>query len=224
MNMSANSASQPHLIGGNFLLSETDPTTVYSPEDLSHEARMIADIALNFMEKAVLPETEALEKQEPGLAVKLFKQAGELGLHGLEIAEEFGGTGLGKRDSLGVSAQFNRLGGFGVTCGAHGCIGTMPLVYFGNKQQKDKYLAKLASGEWMASYCLSEESSGSDALGMKTKAQLSPDGKSFILNGPKMWISNAAWSDLFTVFAKVGGEHVTAFLVERNFPGVSFGK
>jgi alkylation response protein AidB-like acyl-CoA dehydrogenase len=224
MNMSANSSSQTHLIGGNFLLSETDPTLVYTPEDLSHEARMIGDIALNFMEKAVLPETEALEKQEPGLAVKLFKQAGELGLHGLEIAEEFGGTGLGKRDSLGVSGQFNRLGGFGVTCGAHGCIGTMPLVYFGNKQQKDKYLAKLASGEWMASYCLSEESSGSDALGMKTKAQLSPDGKSFILNGTKMWISNAAWSDLFTVFAKVGGEHVTAFLVERTFPGVSFGK
>lgn len=222
--MSPNDSSPSHWTGGNFLLSETDPALVYTPEDLSQEARMIAEIALNFMEQAVLPETEALEKQEPGLAVKLFKQAGELGLHGLEISEEFGGTGLGKRDSMVVSAQFNRLGGFGVTCGAHGCIGTMPLAYFGNQAQKDKYLAKLATGEWMASYCLSEESSGSDALGMKTKAQLSADGNSFVLNGTKMWISNAAWSDLFTVFAKVDGEHVTAFLVERSFPGVSFGK
>ena len=155
--------------------------------------------------------------------MQLFKKAAELGLHSIEIAEDYGGLGLGKKESVGVAEQLTRLGGFGVTCGAHTGIGTQPLSYFGTEAQKKKYLSKLASGEWMAAYCLSETGSGSDALGMKTKAVLSPDGKHYVLNGTKMWISNAAWADLFTIFAKVDGQHVTAFLVERTTPGVSLG-
>jgi hypothetical protein len=214
----------PHLTGGHFLLAETDPQHVFTPEDLSTEERQIADTARRFMDKEILPQLEALEHQEPGLAVKLFKQAGELGLHAIEVAEEHGGLGLGKKAAVGVAAQLNRLGGFGVTCGAHTGIGSMPTSYFGTEAQRAKYLPRLASAEWMAAYCLSETGSGSDALGMKTRATLSPEGTHYLLNGTKMWITNAAWADLFTVFAKVDGEHVTAFLVERTFPGVSFGK
>lgn len=213
-----------HLTGGHFLLTETDPALVFTPEDLSTEERQITESVEKFMDKEVLPRLDALEHQEPGLAVSLFKKLGELGLHALEVPEEYGGLGLGKKASTGVAMQLSRLGGFGVTCGAHTGIGTMPTTFFGTPSQKQKYLAKLATGELMAAYCLSEAGSGSDALGMKTKATMTPDGKYYLLNGSKMWISNAAWADLFTVFAKVDGEHVTAFLVERNFPGVSFGK
>ena len=142
----------------------------------------------------------------------------------MEVPPDYDGLGLGKTSALGVEQQMTRLGGFGVTCGAHCGIGTMPVLYFGTEAQKKKYLAKLATGEWMAAYALSEAGSGSDALSLRTKATLSPDGRHYILNGTKMWISNAAWAELFTVFAKVDGQHVTAFLVERGFPGVSTGK
>jgi alkylation response protein AidB-like acyl-CoA dehydrogenase len=213
-----------HLIGGNFLLTETEPDLVFTPEDLSSDQRLMGQTAEKFMEKDILPNLEALEHQADGLAPKLFRKAGELGLLGMEVPAEYDGLGLGKTSALGVEEQLTRLGGFGVTCGAHCGIGTQPLVYFGTEAQKKKYLAKLATGEWMAAYALSEAGSGSDALGLRTKATLSPDGQHYILNGTKMWISNAAWADLFTVFAKVDGQHVTAFLVERGFPGVSTGK
>jgi alkylation response protein AidB-like acyl-CoA dehydrogenase len=214
----------PHLTGAYFLIGETEPKMVFTPEDLSSEQRLMAETARQFMDKEVLPKLEPLEHQEPGVAVGLFKKAGELGLLGIEVPEASGGLGLGKRESIGVAEQMSRLGGFGVTCGAHSGIGTQPISYFGTKEQKQRYLAKLASGEWMAAYCLSEAGSGSDALGLKTKAVLSPDGKHYLLNGTKMWITNAGWADLFTVFAKVDGQHVSAFLVERNYPGVSLGK
>jgi alkylation response protein AidB-like acyl-CoA dehydrogenase len=214
----------PHLVGGNFLLQDTDPSKVFTPEDLTSDQRQMAETAQKFMDKDVLSQLDALEHQSTGLAVKLFKKAGEIGLLGIEVPEEHGGLGLGKTTSIGVSEQLTRLGGFGVTCGAHSGIGTQPLVYFGTAQQKEKYLSKLATGEWMAAYCLSEPSSGSDALAMRTKAVLSSDGKHYVLNGTKMWISNGGWADLFTVFAKVDGQHVTAFLVERSFAGVSTGK
>lgn len=214
----------PHLTGAHFLLAETDPAEVFTPEELPTEERQIVETAQKFMDKEVLTRIDELEHQEEGLSVKLFKQLGELGLHTLEVPESHGGLGLGKTVGAGVAAQFSRLGGFGVTYGAHNGIGTMPLTYFGTDEQKDRYLGKLATGELMAAYCLSETGSGSDALGMKTRATLSEDGKHYVLNGTKMWISNAAWADLFTVFAKVDGEHVTAFLVERTYPGVSFGK
>src|SRR5437870_5446247 len=213
-----------HLTGGNFLLGETDPDLVFTPEDLSSEQRLMAQTAEKFMEKEVLPNLEALEHQEEGLSQKIFRKAGGLGLLGMDVPTEYGGLGLSKATAVGVEEQLTRLGGFGVTCGAHSGIGTQPLIYFGTEAQKKKYLPKLATGEWIAAYALSEAGSGSDALGLRTKATLSSDGKHYILNGTEMWISNAAWADLITVFAKVDGQHVTAFLVERTFPGVSTGK
>ena len=209
--------------GGSFLLSDTPLEAVFTPEDLGEDARLLAETAARFMEEEVLPKTEELERQEEGLARQLFTKAGQLGLLGLEVAEDYGGLALPKTTSIGVSQQLSRLGGFGVTCGAHSCIGSEPLTYFGTDQQKQRYLPRLATGEWMGAYALSETGSGSDAMGLKTRATRSTDG-SFTLNGTKMWISNAGWADLFTVFAKVDGEHVTAFLVERAFPGVSTGK
>jgi alkylation response protein AidB-like acyl-CoA dehydrogenase len=213
-----------HLIGGNFLLTETDPNLVFTPEDLSADQRLMAQTAEKFMEKDVMPNLEALEHQEEGLMKKVFRQAGELGLLGMEVPVEYEGLGLGKTSSLGVEGQMTQLGGFGVTVGAASGIGMQPLQYFGTEAQKKQYLAKLATGQWMGAYALSEAGSGSDALGLRTKATLSLDGRHYLLNGTKMWISNAAWADLFTVFAKVDGQHVTAFLVERTFPGVSTGK
>ena len=212
------------LTGGNFLLTETDPAVVFTPEDLTAEQRLMAQTAEKFMEKDVLPNLEALEHQQEGLSRTLFRQAGELGLLGMEVPEAQGGLGLSKVSGIGVAEQLTRLGGFGVTLGAHTGIGTQPLIYFGTEAQKKKYLAKLTTGEWMAAYALSEAGSGSDALGMRTKATLSPDGKHYLLNGAKMWISNAGWADLFTIFAKVDGQQVTAFLVERASPGLSTGR
>lgn len=184
----------------------------------------MAETAEKFMDKEVLPRQDALEHQEEGLLPRLFRQAGELGLLSMDVPEAYEGLGLSKTSGLGVEEQLTRLGGFGVTCGAHGGIGTQPVLYFGTETQKRRYLPKLASGQWMAAYALSEAGSGSDALGMRSKATLSADGRHYLLNGTKMWISNAAWADLFTVFAKVDGQQVTAFLVERTFPGVSTGK
>lgn len=215
----------PHLIGGNFLFTDGDPAVTFTPEELSADEREMAATAEKFMDKDVFPKLEALEHREEGLAVALFKKAGaELGLLGIEVPEEYGGLGLGKVAGVGIAEQLSRLAGFGITCGAHSGIGTGPIAYFGNEEQKRRYLPKLASAEWMAAYCLSETGSGSDALGMKCKAVLSPDGKNYILNGTKMWITNAAWADVFVVFAKVDGQHVTAFIVEKTFPGVSTGK
>ena len=213
-----------HLTGGNFLLIGTRPELVFTPEDLSSDEREMAATAEKFMDKEVLPRLAALEHQEEGLAPRLFRQAGELGLLGLEVPEEFGGLGVGKVAALGVAEQLSRLGGFGITCGAHSGIGTCPITYFGTEAQKKKYLPRLASGELMAAYCLSEADSGSDALGLKAKAVLSADKSHYVLNGAKMWITNAAWSGVFVVFAKVDGEHVTAFIVESAFPGVSTGR
>jgi len=212
------------LTGGNFLFTDTDPAKVFTPEDLGSDEREMASTAEKFMDKEILPRLDALEGKEEGLAVSLFKQAGELGLLGLEVPEEFGGLGVGKVGAIGVMEQMSRLAGFGITCGAHSGIGSGPIIHFGTQAQKAKYLPKLATGEWMTCYCLSETVSGSDALSMKTKAVLSPDGKDYILNGTKMWVTNGGWADLFVIFAKVDGEHVTAFIVEKTFPGISTGK
>ncbi|MBA4135906.1 MAG: acyl-CoA dehydrogenase, partial [Opitutus sp.] len=213
-----------HLTGGSFLFNETKPDLVFTPEDLGSDEREMAATAEKFMDKEVFPQLEALEHREDGLAVKYFRQAAELGLLSLEVPEEFGGLGVGKVAALGVAEQLSRLAGFGITCGAHSGIGTGPITFFGTTEQKSRYLPKLATGEWMAAYCLSEAGSGSDALGMKTKAVLSPDQQHYILNGAKMWITNAAWADVFIIFAKVDGEHVTAFIVEKSFAGVSTGR
>jgi alkylation response protein AidB-like acyl-CoA dehydrogenase len=210
--------------GGNFLLRQTDPASVFTPEDRSAEERQMVETADRFIEKEVLPRMDGLERHEEGLSRRLFTQAGQLGLLSIEMPEEFGGLGLGKRAMIGVAEKFARAGGFGLTCSVHSGIGSGGVLYFGTAEQKRRYLPKLASGEWMAAYCLSEAGSGSDALGMKTRAVLSCDGKHYVLNGTKMWITNSAWADLFTVFAKVDGQKVTAFLVERAFRGLSTGK
>lgn len=222
--MSEHKELPAHLTGGSFLFNETKPELVFTPEDLSSDEREMAATAEKFMDKEVFPRLDALEHREEGLAQKLFHQAAELGLLSLEVPEEHGGLGVGKVAALGVAEQLSRLAGFGITCGAHSGIGTGPITFFGNDAQKAKYLPKLASGEWMAAYCLSEAGSGSDALGMKTKAVLSADKTHYVLNGAKMWITNAAWADIFVIFAKVDGEHVTAFIVEKTFPGVSTGR
>ena len=213
-----------HLTGGNFLFNDTKPELVFTPEDVGGDEREMAATAEKFMDKDVFPHLEALEHREEGVAQKCFRQACELGLLAIEVPEEHGGLGLGKVAALGVAEQLSRLAGFGITCGAHSGIGTGPITFFGNEAQKKKYLPKLATGEWMAAYCLTEAGSGSDALGMKTKAVLSADKTHYVLNGAKMWITNAAWADVFVVFAKVDGEHVTAFIVERTFAGVSTGR
>jgi len=215
----------PHLIGGNFLFTDTDPALTFTPEDLSADEREMAATAEKFMDKDVFPRLEALEHQEDGVAPGLFKKAaGELGLLAVEFPEKHGGLGLGKVAGTCVMEQLSRLGGFGITCNVHTGIGSGPIAHFGTEEQKARYLPKFASGEWMAAYCLSEAGSGSDALGLKCKAVLAPDGKNYLLDGAKMWITNAAWADVFIVFAKVDGQHVTAFIVEKTFPGVSTGK
>jgi len=213
-----------HLTGGNFLFTETNPALVFTPEELTSDEREMASTAEKFMDKEVLPHLEALEHREEGLAPKLFRQAAQLGLLGLEVPEEYGGLGLGKVAGIGVAEQLSRLAGFGITCGAHSGIGSGPITYFGNEAQRKKYLSRLAPGELMAAYCLSEAGSGSDALGMKTKAVLNAARTHYVLNGAKMWITNAAWADVFIIFAKVDGEQVTAFIVEKTFPGVSTGR
>src|SRR5213592_4786508 len=209
----------PHLVGGNFLLAETEPTVVFTPEDLSSEQRLMAQTAEKFMEKEVLPNVEALEHQQEGLTPKIFKKAGGLGLLGMDVPTEYGGLGLSKASAVGVEEQLTRLGGFGVTCGAHSGIGTQPLIYFGTEAQKKKYLPKLATGEWIGAYCLSEPQAGSDAQNSLTRAELNNEGTHYILNGQKMWITNGGFADVYIVFAKVDGEKFSPFIVERTFPG-----
>jgi alkylation response protein AidB-like acyl-CoA dehydrogenase len=208
--------------GGGFLLHADRPEAILCPEDVPLSEQNLVEEANRFMDEEVLPQMAALERQEEGLARKLFTRAGRLGLLGIEMPVEFGGLGLGKRAAIAVGERLARGGGFGLTCSVHSGVGSAGVCYFGTREQKQEYIPRLARGEWMAAYCLSEASSGSDALGMRTTAVRSGDGENFVLNGEKKWITNSGWADLFTVFAKVDG-HVTAFLVERAFPGVSTG-
>ncbi|MER3536146.1 MAG: acyl-CoA dehydrogenase [Thermus sp.] len=207
--------------GGGWLLEA--PETVYAPEDFDETVREIARTTRTFAEREVLPLLDRMEHGELELNLDLMRKAGALGLLAVEIPEEYGGLDLPKVVSTVIAEELAGTGGFSVTYGAHSSIGTLPLVYFGTEEQKRKYLPRLASGEWVAAYCLTEPGSGSDALAARTRATLSEDGKHYVLNGVKQWISNAGFAQLFTVFAKVDGEHFTAFLVERNTPGLSFG-
>ena len=194
-----------------------------TPEKLPEEIRTIAETARDFMQKKVLPKSEAIEKKEEGLMLALFKEAGLLGLLGIEVPEEQGGLGAGKVASAAAAEEVGRQASFAVTYGAHTGIGTLPIVYFGTPAQREKYLPRLASGELMAAYALTEPGSGSDALAAKTRADLTPDGKFYKISGGKVWISNAGWADLFIVFAQVEGNHFTGFVVERQTPGFAVG-
>src|SRR5712692_3411596 len=210
------------LRGGEFLLQAAEPATVFTPERLTEEHRLIARTAQEFVDNEILPKLDRLEEKDWTLARELVKKGAELGLLGVDVPEAYGGLGLDKVTSLVVSEKLARSASFGATFGAQANLTVVPLMLFGSEAQKRKYLPKLLSGEIIGAYGLSESGSGSDALGARTKATRQPDG-SFILNGEKMWITNGGFADLFVVFAKVDGDQFTALLVERGF-GVKSGK
>ncbi|MFF2443158.1 acyl-CoA dehydrogenase family protein [Priestia megaterium] len=209
--------------GGSFLIEEGDANRVYTPEDYTSEQKMIAKTTDEFVENEVLPQVEYLEKHEFDRSVKLLKQAGELGLLGADVPEEYGGLGLDKITSALIAEKMSRAGGFSITHGAHVGIGSLPIVLFGTEEQKQAYLPALAVGEKIAAYALTEPGSGSDALGARTTARLNAEGTHYVLNGEKQWITNAGFADVFVVYAKIDGDKFSAFIVEREFPGVSVG-
>lgn len=207
--------------GGAFLIERQSADQVLVPEAFDDELRMFAGTAKAFVEREILPDFEALEALDYELSRRKMAKAGELGLLGVEIPEEYGGLGAGKAASAVITEAIAGSGSFNVTFSAHSGIGTLPIVYFGTEAQKAKYLPKLASGEWIAAYCLTEPGSGSDSLAAKARAVL--DGDEWVLDGTKMWISNAGFADLFTVFAQVDGDEFSCFLVEAGTPGLSLG-
>jgi len=209
--------------GGSFLLKKTSTHHVYTPEDLTDEHRMIAQTAKQFIEKEVDPYHNDIEQQDFNKVVELMHKAGELGLLAHSIPEAYGGLGLDKVSKGLVGEIIGRTSGYGVTHSNHTCIATLPITYFGTKEQKEKYLPKLASGEYIGAYCLTEPEAGSDALAAQTKAVLNPEKTHYVLNGTKQYITNAAFSDTFITYAKVDGEHFTAFIVEKGFEGLSLG-
>ena len=209
--------------GGSFLLESRHPDDVFTPEDFSEQHALIAQTAEEFAQNEIIPNIEKMEHKDFSVSRGLLKKAGELGLSSVEIPEAYGGLEMDKVTAAVIADHIAKYAGFATTWGGHTGIGTLPLVYFGNDEQKQKYLPRLAAGEIVGAYALSEASSGSDALNCRARAALSADGKHYVLNGEKMWITNAGFADLFTVFAKLDGEKFTAFLVERTFPGFSIG-
>ncbi|RLL46538.1 acyl-CoA dehydrogenase [Oceanobacillus piezotolerans] len=209
--------------GGAFLTEDLTAQDIITPEDFTDEQVMIAKTTEEYIDKEVLPQLEALENQNFDISVDLLKKAGELGLLGADVPEEYGGLGLDKTSSALITEKMAKAGGFSITHGAHVGIGSLPIVFFGNEEQKQKYLPKLATGELIAAYALTEASSGSDALGAKTTAVLNEAGTHYILNGEKQFITNSAFADVFVVYAKINGEHFSTFIVERGFSGVSTG-
>ncbi len=205
--------------GGSFLLEAALPEDVFTPADLTDDQKLIGQTAEEFVTKEVLPLVKELEAKKPGLMAELVRKGAELGIMSGGIPEQYGGAGLDKIATTVLTEKLSIYGGFAVTHGAHGGIGTLPIVYFGTEEQKKKYLPKLASAEMIGAYCLSEPQAGSDAQNSLTRAELNKEGTHYILNGQKMWITNGGFADLYVVFAKVDGERFTAFIVERTFPG-----
>ncbi len=210
--------------GGSFLIEDTKPEEIFTPEDFSEQHKMIADTTKDFVDKEVMPNVEKLEELNYDLSTGLLRKAGEIGLLSVDIPEEYGGLGLDKTSSMLVAENLGRAGAFAVSHGAHTGIGTLPIVYFGTEDQKKKYLPKFATAQLISSYSLSEPGSGSDALSAKTVATPSPDGKHFTLNGNKMWLSNAGFADVYITFAQVGGDKFTSFILEKGYKGISLGK
>ncbi len=209
--------------GASFLYSAIEKDDLFTPEDLSFEHKMIANTAQQFLEKEVEPYNEEIESQNFNKLVELLKIAGDLGLLAHSIPEEYGGLGLDKISKGLIGEVVGQSGSYGVAHSNHTCIATLPITYFGTKAQKEKYLPKLASGEYLGAYCLTEPGAGSDALAAQTVAKLNNEGTDYILNGTKLYITNAQFSDTFIVYAKVDGQKFTAFIVEKNFPGLSLG-
>ncbi len=209
--------------GGSFLIDETNYEHIFTPEDFSDEHQMIGKTTEDYILQDVVPHIDQIENHEFEHSVRLLKKAGELGLLGADVPEEFGGLGLDKISSAIITEKFARAGSFSLSYGAHVGIGSLPIVLFGNQAQKEKYLPGLASGETIAAYALTEPGSGSDALGAKTTAVLNEAGTHYVLNGEKQWITNSAFADVFVVYAKIDGEQFSAFIVEKDFPGVKTG-
>src|SRR5580692_671908 len=209
--------------GGAFLITSSRPEDIFSPADLSDDQRLVGQTAEEFVQKEVVPEIPALEQHKEGLMAQMLKKAGEIGLLGGAIPEAYGGSGLDKVSATVLAEKLSAYASFAVSHGGHAGIGTIPIVYFGTEAQKQKYLPKIATGELLSCYCLSEPQAGSDALAARTRAVLSPDGKNWILNGQKMWITNGGFADIYIVFAKIDGEKFSCFIVERNTPGFSVG-
>jgi alkylation response protein AidB-like acyl-CoA dehydrogenase len=216
-------ATLARISGGSFLLGSLSPEEVFTPEDFTDQHQLIAQTAEEFAQNEILPNVEKMEHKDFSISRALLKKAGELGLSSVEIPEAYGGLEMDKVTAAVIADHIAKYAGFATTWGGHTGIGTLPIVYFGTEEQKQKYLPRLAAGEIVGAYALSEATSGSDALNCRARAALSPDGKHYVLNGEKMWITNAGFADLFTVFAKVDGEKFTAFLVEKTFPGFSIG-
>ena len=221
--MATTAIPKTKISGGSFLLEERQTADVFTPEDFSEQHRMIGQTAEEFSVNEILPQAEKIEHKDYSVSRDLLKKAGDLGLSGVEVPEAYGGLEMDKVTAAIIADHIAKYAGFATTWGAHSGIGMLPIVYFGTEEQKKKYLPRLASGETVGAYALSEATSGSDALNCRARAVLSPDGKNYILNGEKMWITNAGFADLFTVFAKIDGEKFSAFLVERGFPGFSTG-
>jgi alkylation response protein AidB-like acyl-CoA dehydrogenase len=217
--MATSVLTKPAAKGGSFLLESPAPSDIFTPADLSDDQKLIGQTAEEFVIKEVLPLAKDLENKKPGLMAELVRKAAELGLMSGGTPEEYGGAGLDKIATTLLTEKISIYGGFAVTHGAHAGIGTLPIVYFGTDEQKKKYLPKLASGEMIGAYCLSEPQAGSDSQNSLTRAELNKEGTHYILNGQKMWITNGGFADLYVVFAKVDGEKFTAFIVERKFPG-----
>ena len=209
--------------GTAFLIEDSEPQDIFTAEDLSEEHLAIGKMVEEFWVNEVEPNLPAIREKKPGAAMAVLRKSVELGLTAMAIPEEYGGMAMDLPSLMVTAERMGRDGSYGGWHSAHTGIGTLPVVYFGTPEQKRKYLPKLAKVEMLAAYALTEPLAGSDALAARTRADLAPDGKHYILNGQKMWITNGGAADLFTVFAKVGGEKFTAFLVERNFPGVTSG-
>ena len=210
------------LMGGEFLIRDVRAKDVFIPEEWNEEQVMMKQTCLDFVNQEIVPLLERIEKQEEGLMPNLLEKAGELGMLGISVPEELGGMGMDFKTSMLCTEALGEAHSFSVAYGAHTGIGTLPILYYGNEEQKAKYIPKLASGEWKACYCLTEPSSGSDANSGKTKATLSDDGKHYIINGQKMWITNAGFADVFTVFAKIDDdENLSAFILTKEMEGIT---
>ena len=209
--------------GGAFLIEALRPEDVFTPEELTDQHKLIGQTAEEFVRQEVLPLVADLEVHKEGAMASLMKKAGEVGLLGGGVPESYDGAGLDKISTTVLAEKVTGYGSFLASHGGHSGIGTLPIVYFGTEAQKKKYLPKLATGEWLSCYCLTEPHAGSDALAARTRADLTPDGKYYVLNGQKIWITNGGFADVFIIFAKVGGEKFSCFIVERSMPGVQIG-
>ncbi len=211
------------LKGGEYLIADSQPEDVFTPEDFSDEQRQFGDTTEQFVTNELVPRIEEIDNQNFDIVVEGMRKCGELGLLMMDAPEEYGGLDLDKASSMLVAERIAISGSFSVAYSAHTGIGTLPLIYYGTHEQKEKYLEKLITGEWCSAYCLTEPGSGSDALGAQASAVLSEDGSNYMLNGTKQYITNGGFAQLFTVFAKIDKEHFTAFLIERDFEGLSVG-